>query len=125
MRKVFCGVKTKRRSSGQSTGATLQKIVSVWDALANTSACVASVVLDAHLPACEKVRHRRHCLFRILSARAHRQDEIAEGELLTRFEDLIGLFHILPTLFGALWVPERSILFLLGRTISSVPLPVD
>ena len=61
--------------------------------LANARASETSVVLDAHLPAGQKIGHRSNGLPGALGAGTDCQNEIAEGQFLTRFEDLSVSFH--------------------------------
>ncbi len=62
--------------------------------LADASARKATVILDAHLTAAEKVRDSRDGFFSALRAGADRKYEVSEGKLLTAWLENLGvLFH--------------------------------
>jgi hypothetical protein len=62
--------------------------------LANAGPHEPTVVFYAHLAAVEEISYGRHGLFCVLRARANGKDQVAEREFGTRFEDLLGCFHL-------------------------------
>jgi hypothetical protein len=59
----------------------------------------ASVVFDAHLTASEQIGHGCDSLLRVFGAGADRENEIAERQLGTSFQDLGILLHMRAHLF--------------------------
>jgi len=83
----------KRRSDGDHPPERRSENDFSFGRLADASAIETAVAVDAHLTAAEQIGNRRYGFFRVFRARAHREDEIAQGKLRTGFQNLGILFH--------------------------------
>ena len=62
--------------------------------LANARAPESSVVVQTHLAAGEKIRHRGHCLPIAVCARTDRQNEVTQGKPCASLQNLLISFHL-------------------------------
>jgi hypothetical protein len=67
--------------------------------LTNARAQKTSVILNAYLTACQKIRYRGNRFFAASGAGTNCQDQITKGKATARFDNLAKFaisFHILP-----------------------------
>ena len=79
-------------------GAMVSKCL---NGLANASASEPSVILHADLPAAEKIGYGSDCFSAALRARAHSENQVAEGKFWSGLENLFVLFHTMSPPFSA------------------------